>query len=210
MGILRGGCVSRSPVAGGIHGMAHGARQHSAKDVLRRLYAVIAWPLVLALAGCCVPAPGAEKYFDRENPLGALKGFAYAVEAEQWDYAYQSLTEGTREEIGRLKFRVAIKFLNDPIGDVSIYTLLTNVFRWAPLWANRHHARVRIVSSGTRPDGRLVVRALDVVLTLEDGEWRLDLLATAEGLAARSERRQHGPLVVRRLDHLAKLFRDFG
>ena len=191
--------------------MAHGARQHSAKDGLRQLYAVIAWPLVLALAGCCVPAPGAEKYFDRENPLGALKGFAYAVEAEQWDYAYQSLTEGTREEIGHWKFRVAMEFLNDPIGDVSIYTLVTNVFAWgAPLSTDHHHARVRIVSRGTQPDGRLVVRALDVVLTLEDGEWRLDLLATAEGLVARSERRQHGPLVVRRLDHLAKLFRDFG
>ena len=175
--------------------MAHGARQHSANDVLRQIYAVIAWPLVLALAGCCVPAPGAEKYFDRENPLGALKGFAYAVEAEQWDYAYESLTEGTREEIGRLKFRVAIEFLNDPIGDVSIYTLVTNVFAWAPLWEGRQNARVRILSRGTQRDGRLVVRALDVVLSLEDDEWHLDLLATAEGLA-RSERRQHGPLVA--------------
>ena len=27
------------------------------------------------LAGCCTPAPLAEKYFDRDDPLGALKGF---------------------------------------------------------------------------------------------------------------------------------------
>ncbi len=67
--------------------------------------------------------PRAENYFHREEPLAALKGFAYAVEADQWDYAYQSLNESTREEIGPWKFRVAIEFLNDPIGDVSIYTL---------------------------------------------------------------------------------------
>ena len=183
----------------GIQEVAYRAPR-SAEDVLRRLHAVITCtPLLVVLAGCCVPAPRAEKYFDRENPLGALKGFAYAVEAEQWDYAYQSLTEGTREEIGHLKFRVAIAFLNDPIGDVSIYTLVTNVFAWAPLWENRDHARVQIISRGRQPDGRLVVRALNVELSFEDGEWRLDLLATAEGLA-----RFHptGPV--------PELFPDFG
>ena len=198
--------------SGGIHGMAHGARNQSAEDVLRRLRVVIAsTPLLVALAGCCVPAPRAEKYFDREDPLGALKGFAYAVEAEQWDYAYESLTEGTREEIGHLKFRVAIEFLNDPIGHVSIYTLVTNVFAWAPLSEDSHHARVRIVSRGTQPDGRLVVRALDVVLSFEDGEWHLDLLATAEGLA-RSEIRPPAPAARRHPARgpVPKLFPGFG
>lgn len=149
---------------------------------------MIAWPLVVTLAGCCVPTPRAENYFDREEPLSALKGFAYAVEAQQWDYAYQSLNQGTREEIGHWKFRVAIEFLNDPIGDVSIYTLITNVFLWVPLARNGDHARVQIVSRGIRPNGRPVVRALDVMLSLEDGEWYLDLLATAEGLAHISHR----------------------
>jgi hypothetical protein len=145
------------------------------------------------LAGCCTPAPLAEKYFDRDHPLGALKGFAYAIEAEQWDYAYESLTATTREEIGHLKFRVAIEFLNDPIGDVSIHELITNVFAWAPLAESRDHALIRIVSRGRQPDGRLLVRALDVELAYEEEEWRLDLLATAEGLASRMAARwPHG------------------
>ena len=148
-------------------------------------------PLLFVLAGCCTPAPLAEKYFDREDPLGAIKGFAYAVEAKQWDYAYESLTESTREEIGHLKFRAAIGFLNDPIGDVSIHELITNVFAWAPVSQGRNQALVRIVSRGQQADGGLLVRALDIELSYEDEEWRMDLLATAERLAGRMATSPH-------------------
>ena len=149
---------------------------------VRRICAAVSLSL-LVLTGCRIPAPEAEKYFDREDPLSALKGFAYAVEAKQWDYAYESLTASTREEIGDLRFRAAISFMNDPIGGVSIRQLITSVIRWAPLSETRNRALVRIVSKGRKGDGRLVVRALDVELLREDGEWRLDLVATAESLA---------------------------
>lgn len=135
-------------------------------------------------AGCCVPAPAAGKYFDREDPLSALKGFAYAIETEQWDYAYASLTKASREELGHFKFRVAIEFLSDPIGDASIYDLITNVFAWQPLAERRDQALVGILSRAKQSDGRLVIRRLDVELSYEEEEWRLDLLGTAERLAS--------------------------
>ncbi len=135
-------------------------------------------------AGCCTPAPPAKKYFDREEPLHALKGFAYSVETEQWDYAYASLTEATREEIGPIKFQVAVEFFHDPLSGIPVYDLITQgVTRIRGLKQQGDQARIDLRSKVWLPDGRPLYRAVNVLFRREEDEWRLDLLGTAEGMA---------------------------
>src|SRR5512137_311180 len=74
----------------------------------RRGLAVVAALLCAGLAGCCATVPLAERYFDRQAPFDTVNGFAYAVETGQYDFAYDSMTEGSQEKITRTKFKIGL------------------------------------------------------------------------------------------------------
>ncbi len=68
----------------------------------------ISW-LYLSTCGCR-SAPRAERYFDRLEPFDTLGGFAYAVETSQWNFAYDCLTEESKNQFTFSKFRLALQF----------------------------------------------------------------------------------------------------
>jgi hypothetical protein len=131
------------------------------------------------LGGCCgVPPPPAEKFFDRTSPEATLKGFVYAVDAHQWGYAYESLSKSTRDEIGAVKFQVAIRYLREPETDVPLFDLISNALELRrPEGSTSEVERVLVViSKGHDSGGTLVFVKVRIYFGLEDGEWRLDLM----------------------------------
>jgi len=158
--------------AGGISGR----RPSGAGSGTVLIGALILW---LCLGGCCSPpAPPAEKFFDRTTPTGTLKGFVYAVDTHQWDYAYESLSSASREEVGRITFQVAILYLNDPVvGEVPLYDLISSSLRkrGAEEYAG-DVARMRVITKARNENGSLVLFPVDLYFCREEKEWRFDLM----------------------------------
>jgi len=90
--------------------------------------------LLLLASGCC-SAPLAERYFDRQEPFDCLQGFAYAVEAKQYRFAYECLTPESRQRLSFTRFRLALRFnVKVPEVDVPIRTLIVDSERKRSLW----------------------------------------------------------------------------
>lgn len=150
-----------------------------------REYGMAGWvsalSVCLLVAGCCAPpCPPPGKFFDRADPLSTLKGFVYAVDTYQWDYAYESLTKGTRDEVSATKFQVAIRFLKEPKTEVPFFDLISNAleFRDDPQFAvGGDEARILVIFKGKNASGQTVyVFDVFVYFRIEESEWRLDLL----------------------------------
>jgi len=146
--------------------------------------ACLLWAAALSLTGCCITPPPAAKYFDRESPEETFKGFVYAVDTHQWDYAYESLSESTQEKVGRLRFEVGIRFWKDPVFDVPIIEIVSNsVFHHGKTWIEGGSAKIAVVSTVCDID---FGATLFFVKTVDD-EWRFDFLRTVEEFQQRIE-----------------------
>ena len=137
---------------------------------------------VAGLSGCCgVPPPPAEKFFNRTSPLETLRGFVYAVDAHQWGYAYESLTSSSREEVGFIKFQVAILYLNEPVeGKVALFDLISNcIYRRTPaVPAGPDTAEMTVVTHARDERGAIAYFEVKLLFHLEEEEWRFDLVGS--------------------------------
>ncbi len=141
--------------------------------------------LALAVGACCVPAPRAEKYFARDWPTSTLRGFVYAVEAHQWDFAYESLSAESREMIGPLRFEVGLRLFDDPVLDVSVYDLVVSALHHVgstQVSADESWAVIKVTAKVSSEDEPSVYREMDVIFVHEEGEWRVDFAETARRL----------------------------
>ena len=64
----------------------------------------------LILGACCSAPPPAEKYFDLLIPFNTLSGFAYAIDAGQWRFAYDCLTPESKKLYSYTRFKFAMRF----------------------------------------------------------------------------------------------------
>ena len=152
--------------------------------VIRRS-ALAAIPCTLVIASCCTTPPKAGKFFSRDNCKESLRGFVYAVDVGEWDYAFESLTLGSREEIGSpLRFQIAVNYLKDPIfKDISLYKLISES-------VPNHGEEQRLGDRGSiivtpfvkDEDGRITFFKVPLLFLREDEEWRLDLLGSLEAV----------------------------
>jgi hypothetical protein len=142
--------------------------------------------LVLTLAGCAIPAPLAEKFFDMSSPENTLKGFVYAVDTHQWEYAHRSLTAETQKEVSQFKLQAAVLFATVPKVNAPLFDLISNAlygrFPAEPV-ANRDDIQKVIVQTKARDEeGRVVYVEVALWFVLEDREWRFDLLGSLNGM----------------------------
>ena len=139
--------------------------------------------LAVLVAGCCTTAPSVEKYFDRRTPLSAFLGFAYAIETGSWTYALESLDDASREEIGSTtRLWAATKVLKDPDFGIPIGQIITQAVwhREDPEpWRGRADLRTITVHYTDDPHGDFDPKiSLIIVMILQEGEWKVDLLNT--------------------------------
>jgi len=74
--------------------------------------------------------PSAAKYFDRGDPFDTLSGFAFAIDAKQWSFAYDCLTRESKGLITFTKFKFAMRFnVEVPELKVSIRSLILDAQR---------------------------------------------------------------------------------
>jgi hypothetical protein len=145
---------------------------------------------VSSAGACCVAPPPAEKFFDRKSIVGAFKGFVYGIDAEQWDYALESLSASSRAEVGStFRLRIAIR-LKDPVfREVAMYDLISDSVRHYGLpreEGDHEGARglLRVAPRVENRKGSLTAYTVDLVFVKEEGEWRLDLLESLRALEA--------------------------
>ena len=143
----------------------------------------VSWALLLAPvwigAGCCAPpSPPPEKFFDRSSVEETLKGFVYAIDTYQWEYAYQSMTSDTRAEVSQWKFQAAIRYLEDPQTKVPLFDLISNALtlRTPPRRLADDVSVVEVISRGRDSNDALVLRQVFIFFRKEHGEWLLDLM----------------------------------
>ncbi len=158
------------------------ARRERPRGHLAALAACAGALWIAGLSGCCgVPPPPAEKFFNRTSPLETLRGFVYAVDAHQWGYAYDSLNSSSREEVGFLKFQVAILYLNDPVeGKVALFDLISNsIYRKTPARpVGPDTAAVTVVTHARDENGQTTYYEAPLLFQLEQGEWHFDLVGS--------------------------------
>ena len=151
----------------------------------------------------CRVAPEARFYFNRAHPFQTVSGFVYAVRAGQWDFAYNSLSRATREDLSATKFYLAVQLISDPTTGVPIYDTIVEAQRdRSQLMPGRDagHCSIFLYHSGTTPpsgdaDAAVAteIRELELDLTLEPDEtsgrpeWKIDLARTVSRLGARLE-----------------------
>jgi hypothetical protein len=160
------------------------------------LAAAIAASLTLA-GGCslfCRRCPEPDKYFSRRFPVSALMRFVYSVEVRDWDDAYESLTPSSREKITRLQLQFGLPFLKEPQTGIPVLEIITeSIRRWSV--RSTEDADVTVVEvlyQGHGRGGVYVELHIPVYLLREGGEWRVDVVKTAEGLAADHRVRRTG------------------
>ena len=148
--------------------------------------------LGIAVSGCCIDPPPAEKFFDRrEHPIDTLKGFVYAVDTHQWDYAYECLDADSKEKLGgRLRFEVAIRFLDveipegDGVVEPALYDLISSALHRVgrdDFEVAGENARTLIHSLVTTLD---VPTMFQVALYFrrEEGDWKIAFLQSLRGV----------------------------
>lgn len=146
----------------------------------------------MALAGlpgaCCAPPPPGKFFAREESPSETLKGFVYAIDTHQWDYAYESLTAASREEVGRLRFEVVIRTASVPVPhgegeiEVPLYDLISNAVnpRRGQKGATEYGDRAlkRVFTKARDSQGNILGMEVDLHFLREDGEWKFDFLGT--------------------------------
>ena len=150
--------------------------------------ALAAVPFALLITSCCTTPPKAAKFFSRETCRDSLRGFVYAVDVGEWDYAFESLTEGSREEIGSpLRFQVAVTYLKDPIfKDISLYKLISEcVPNHGEEDCKGGRGSIMVTPYVKDEEGRITFFKVPLLFLEENAEWRLDLLGSLEAVRAR-------------------------
>jgi hypothetical protein len=143
----------------------------------------------LAAGGCCSPPPPrAEKFFNRETSLDTLKGFVYAVDSYQWDYAYESLCASSKKEIGRLKFEVVIRIATDPVfHEIPVYDIISQAFPdhgkiTVEGEKDGDRAWILVIPSVRDSEGTPIHFSVPLSFVKENGEWRFDFLDTVNAI----------------------------
>ena len=139
----------------------------------------------LVVASCCTTPPKASKFFSRSTCKEALRGFVYAVDVGEWDYAFESLASASREEIGSpLRFQIAVNYLKDPIfKDISLYKLISESVPNEGEECRLGDRGTIIVTPFVKDEnGRITFFKVPLLFLLEDEEWRLDLLGSLEAV----------------------------
>ena len=138
------------------------------------------------MVGCCgVTPPPAEKFFDRATPLETFKGFVYAVDTHQWDYAYNCLSAASKAEIGPTKFEIAIRWLNDPVyHKVPVYDIISNsVTAVVKVEQGPRSARIQVLPNVRDADGILNAFDTSLIFVEEDnGLWFFDFFKTIDAI----------------------------
>ncbi|MEM7236000.1 MAG: hypothetical protein AAF517_27790, partial [Planctomycetota bacterium] len=79
----------------------------------------------------CVQIPDVSKYFDRETPTSALLGFVYAIETKNWDYAFDSLDDASREAVETsFRLHMAVILTDDPDSGRPVEEVMVEAVRW--------------------------------------------------------------------------------
>lgn len=133
--------------------------------------------------------------------MNAIHGFVYAVEAEDWAFAYRCLTPRSRENFSETKMYFAILLYEDPETGVGLHDLITrselnrSFLDYSCENAGATSASLMLQYDYVNERGIEDTILLDVFLERSsrrdelDGEvdrWEIDLLRTAAPLAPRA------------------------
>ena len=135
--------------------------------------------VVSVSSGCCSP-PMPDHYWDpTRDALETLRGFVYAIETENWGYAYDRLTRHSRElHVGNRQWASVkfpgLKLARVPHSDLSMHDAIVRCVRnRGELKQSENRANIRVVSVSETQ-----ALELRVFFLWEEGEWRFDLDAT--------------------------------
>jgi hypothetical protein len=144
----------------------------------------VACALGAALLGsCCAAPPPARQYFDRQVPFDSVNAFAYGVEAGDYRFAYETLTDRSQELIPFTKFKLALRFgIKVPGTKVSLKDLIVKAER-RRYWQrqlDRTHALVWVeypVPGGVEKRDIYLEREKESLAEAQgrDPIWRIDL-----------------------------------
>jgi hypothetical protein len=145
------------------------------------------------IAGCCTPAPPAMKYFDRLEPFDTVNAFVYGIEAAQYDFAYDCLTEESKKLFTKSTFKFALRFnVNVPEVKIPIRDLIVGAQRYR-FDQERIDRRNQVVILWYRfPNGNILMPSIYLVRESEeamaaagrkDPVWFIDLDRTFRELA---------------------------
>lgn len=144
------------------------------------------WLVGCALASCCSPPPPpAEKFFDHSSALETLKGFVYAVDTHQWDYAYDCLNAASRAEIGRFKFEAALRWSNDPYyHEVPVADIISSsVYHVLRVEEATQRAKILVAAKGRNSRGVPFGTNASLFFVKEENEqWLFDFLETVNAM----------------------------
>ena len=160
--------------------------------------------LVSQAPGCCLSGSAdldIEKYYPRNGPLSAVAGTVLAVELGNWNYAFDSLSTSSREQVGSpTRLMIAVLLLKDPHLGITARDLVTEAIRHRILVSRDDRAGIftemweRLTYYGNDAEGLPygsdipVYLHLEVVATPGDEtshtatdagtEWRVDLVTS--------------------------------
>ncbi len=150
-----------------------------------KLTLILVTTAAAALAGCCGPqAPRAEKFFNQATPLDSLRGFVYAVDTHQWDYAYHCLSAASKAEISQTKFELAIRWTSDPYyHSVPIYDLISaSVTEVVAIREESGRSVIKVTPTARDANGILNTFGADLIFIEDKGLWYFDFFETVSAM----------------------------
>ena len=126
-----------------------------------RLVAVFVAGVTLSSCLCPPRAPRVDRYFHRSTPMSALLGFAYAIDANDWNYAFESLDAQAREAVETpFRLRIAVGFEDDPDTGLSVRETIIRSDR-VPCEPKPSATRAMVASRSEGTQGRVHRRCTD-------------------------------------------------
>lgn len=134
------------------------------------------FPLLLA---SCSQLPPAQRFFDRRSPINVVDAFKYAVEADQWEFAFDCVTHESRGDSSPYRL-FALRLLKNEDG-ITYHDLIVRSTRERPAYYRSvNEATVDVFYEGENSEGTAVFVVLSVFLLRDPATdvWLIDLVST--------------------------------
>ncbi|NCF56284.1 MAG: hypothetical protein GWP41_08505 [Planctomycetia bacterium] len=132
----------------------------------------------LLISSGCLSIPNVDDHFSKSDPLETVRYFRYAIDASDFDKAYQCMTENTHQQISPLQFKALIRFVDVPeLGDIGLRDLIVNSSIDPQSEPVRGENSSRWITLIWEDASQFIEYSLKITLG-EDQTWNIDMLST--------------------------------
>ena len=139
---------------------------------------LLAISLLVTVCCGCAHIPKVDRHFKTNSAYETVRYFRYAVDAGQYEAAYQALSADSQQQVSKLAFEAMLRFVDVPeLGGIGLKKLLVKSTidpRAESAYPGRPNKWITLIWSS---EDQFIEYSL-MLAPGSSGPWRIDLLST--------------------------------